>query len=548
MMEFGLFLRSMMVLGLLFALLFAVGMAALYVADLDLSYAVVFAVGMLLLQYAIGPFIIQWIYRIEWIPVEGLSPRLQQFVQSCCRGADIPVPRFGIIHDGNPNAFTFGHYPGNARVVVTSGLLDVLDDDEQEAVVAHELGHIAHWDFVVMTVAAIVPLLLYLIFRLGFSGRRSRGKGAGAIVLVAIAAFIAWKISEYIVLLLSRTREYYADSFSARRTQNPNSLATSLVKIAYGLAAAPKVPATESEERQERRPAFAHADAARALGIFDAGMASSLALAAAGQSYATASEEHMVDAMKWDVWNPWGLFYEIHSSHPLAAKRIQALDRQAERMGQKPAYDFPAEPPESYWDEFVADLIVYLYPAMGLLLGGAAAAAVGTSSGSIVAAVGCVLFFLGLGSLLRTKSVHPTRDFPEANVAGLVGAVKVSRVRSVPCVLHGKIIGRGIPGLFWSEDLVLHDGSGFIVLDYRQPIGLAELLFGLFRAEQFVGQDVRVMGWYRRGPRPFLEVWRLWPESDGVQTCWNYTTNLVLGGVATVLGAILALGGLAATL
>jgi hypothetical protein len=378
-------------------------------------------------------------------------------------------------------------------------------------------------------------------------GRRSRGKGGGAVVLVAIAAFIAWKISEYIVLLLSRVREYYADNFSGRATGRPNALATSLVKIAYGLAAAPKAPARQEEREEERRPALVYADAVKAMGIFDAGMANSLALAAAGQSYVTTSAEDMVDAMKWDAWNPWGTFYEIHSSHPLAAKRIHALDTQAERMGQQPVYDFPAQPPESYWDEFIADLIVYLYPTVGLLLGIGAGIAVANATGSVVAAIGVGLSLFGLGSLLRTKVVHPTRDFPDAQVAGLVREVKVSRVRSIPCTLRGKIIGRGIPGLLWSEDLVLHDGSGFIVLDYRQPLGL-EVLFGLFRAEQFIGQEVKVIGWYRRGPRPFLELWRMWPEHGSAQTCWGYTTSLALATLAIVLGALLALGGFAATL
>ena len=81
-----------------------------------------------------------------------------------CQERNIPRPRFGVIDDGNPNAFTFGHYPGNARLVVTRGLLQMLDPQEVQAVVGHEMGHIAHWDFVVMTIAAVVPLVMYTLW------------------------------------------------------------------------------------------------------------------------------------------------------------------------------------------------------------------------------------------------------------------------------------------------------------------------------------------------------------------------------------------------
>lgn len=544
-MGFHLFFRSMLVLTLLFALLFAVGVAAIYALDLDLRAAVLFALALILLQYAIGPQIIQWIYRIEWMPAEQADPHLAAFMRHCCAQADIPEPRFGIIRDGNPNAFTFGHYPGNARVVVTSGLLEMLDEEERQAVMAHELGHIAHWDFVVMTLAATVPLVLYFIYRATLYGRGRRDRSGGAIVAVGVGAFVAWILSDFIVRLLSRVREYYADNFSAEQTHKPNALATALVKIAYGLAAAPK--GKEAKE-EERRPTFVYADAVRSLGIFDARTAGALALASGAQGAVAGTTEAMVDAMKWDVWNPWGAIYEFYSSHPLPAKRIQALDRAAEALAQTPAYDFPTSPPESYWDEFLADLVVSLYPLAGAAAGAVIAITLSTlGSGTLLSAaggVGAILFLLGLGMLLKVGATHPTGEFPTSNVRELVGEVKVSRVRSVPCTLEGKIIGRGIPGLFWSEDLVLHDGTGFIVLDYRQPLNLLTLLFGLLRAEKFVGQQVRVQGWYRRGPRPYLELWYLWPEEDGKQTCWVYTANLVLGGIVAAVGLVLLVAGL----
>jgi heat shock protein HtpX len=231
-------MRSVLVLALLFGLLFAVGMAVMAYVDAPLWAAVVFALVIVFLQYLLGPWIIQLIYRIDWRDPVSVDPEMAKFMQRVCAEKRIPLPRFGVVHDGNPNAFTFGHHPGDARLIVTTGLVDLLDSDERNAVVAHELGHIAHWDFVVMTVAAAVPLVLYIIYRAALVSRRGRRreKSGGYIALIGLVSFLAYVVSQYIVLLLSRVREYYADQFSGDVTRNPDALSSALVKIAYGLA------------------------------------------------------------------------------------------------------------------------------------------------------------------------------------------------------------------------------------------------------------------------------------------------------------------------
>jgi len=361
---------------LLFALAFGVCVAALYAMDAPWPLAVLFAVAFMGLQYAISPYIIQWVHKIEWRDARSVDPELATFIEAVCRQRGLKPPRFGLIHDGNPNAFTFGHYPGNARMVVTTGLLEICDEHEAQTVVAHEIGHIVHWDFVVMTVAAAVPMLLYVIWRFAWY-RGGRGRGAAAVFAVGLAAFIAYLISQYIVLFLSRVREYYADHFSADVTRNPNGLASALVKIAYGLA---KAPQEHEDEEGKRRPALAAAGGigSRSLGIFDQKFGASLALAAAG-SYSQAtgySQDVTIQAMRWDLWNPWAFLCEVSSTHPLPVKRIKALENLAWQLGQQPVYDLPepTERPESYWDEFAVDVFVHYLPGLGLLLGLAAAA------------------------------------------------------------------------------------------------------------------------------------------------------------------------------
>ena len=534
----NLLVRSVLVLGILFGLLFAAAMGVLAYYHLPLVWGVGIALGVVLLQYLLGPFFIQLMFRIRWASPQELAPGVASYLYGACSEAGVPVPRIGLIDDGNPNAFTFGHYPRDARLVLTTGLTGMLDEEEQKAVVGHELGHIAHWDFAVMTLAAVVPMVLYMIYRFTLrSGRRSSREGGGYAVAVGIIAFVAYIVSEYIVLFLSRVREYYADQFSGDSTRNPNALASGLVKIAYGLARAPR-----EAKQGERRGAFGGAELGRSLGIFDPRAAGRLALAAAGATTSTGvSATAMVDAMKWDLWNPWAAWYELGSTHPLPAKRIRALERLAVTHGQPELFDFPYQQPESYWDEFLVDWLTHVLPWIGAAVGGAVGALLwSVHIGGPMLIAGCAVLGLSLGGLVKVFRSHPTAAFPPATVERLVGEVKVSGIRSIPCTLDGRIIGRGVPGLYWSEDLVLQDESGFIVLDYRQPLRILEILFGLFRARNLVGGAARAVGWFRRAPVPFLELLYVDIEGAGRQRSWFYTASLALAVIGVIAGLGLA--------
>jgi heat shock protein HtpX len=144
-----------------------------------------------------------------------------------------------------------------------------------------------------------------------------------------------------------------------------------------------------------------------------------------------------------------------------------------------------------------------------------------------------------VGALIRTVWSYRAGEFPPSTVATLLSSVKVSGVRSIPARLAGTIIGRGIPGLVYSEDLVLRDDTGFIFLDYRQPFRLLELWFGLARAGDLVGRKVIATGWYRRAPTPFLELRTLQIDGD-VRQCWVRAAKLLFGALAVVAGLVLA--------
>ncbi len=494
-----------------------------------------------IIQFGLSPFIMDfslgWFYKVKWQKEDDIPLHLRVFLTRLCEEKKFKFPRFGIIPDGSPNAFTYGHSPYNARLVITSGLMELLDKEELEAVIAHEAGHIVHWDMLVMTIAYIVPLIFYFIFRalVNMASRAGKSKGKNNpgpyLYLIAIGSYVLYIISQYIVLWFSRVREYYADRFAGNNVKSPALLASSLVKIGYGLAAS-DIKAGKNKEMKS--------DVIRAMGIFDKTQGKSLAVSAytpesAARTF-TVNKEALKGAMKWDLWNPWAKYYELGSTHPLIAKRIFALDNQAEVQGKETYINFDEKKPESYWDDFLVDFLVKSLPVIMLL------------SAILFGLVFKNLFFAKIGALLfascsiiKAFYMYKGDFFAEMNVSSLLKKVKVSAVRPVPCVITGKVRGRGVPGLIYSEDFVLQDETGIIFVDYQQPLAIWNFLFGLLKAGDFIGREVTIKGWYRRAPVPYIEIDTL-KVNGRIQRCYAPLAKRVMPFIY-LLGALVLLFG-----
>lgn len=172
-------------------------------------------------------------------------PQLYNVVDEMRIAAGLPMPKVYLIHEAAPNAFATGRNPERASVAVTSGLMTKLNREELQAVTAHEMSHVRHYDIrfamiLAVMVGAIVMLSQFFL-RFGIFGmrgaRRSRGRGGGAaqviLLLVAIVfAILAPLMAKLIELAASRRREYLADAGAAELTRNPLALASALEKIA----------------------------------------------------------------------------------------------------------------------------------------------------------------------------------------------------------------------------------------------------------------------------------------------------------------------------
>ncbi|GAA2055656.1 zinc metalloprotease HtpX [Catenulispora yoronensis] len=251
-------------------------LGAVYVAAIGV--AVAFAPkGLLpiLLIVIAGFFFAQW-YLSDKIALFSMNARVVQPDESAeahrlhavldrlCALADMPKPRVGLVDTEVPNAFAAGRSSKNTVVVATTGLMRrVPDDRELEAVLAHELSHVAHKDVAVMTIASFLGVLAGLITRVtfeiglwgGFSDRRDRDdedSPAAVLFLVMIVSMITYALSFLLIRSLSRYRELAADRSGAMLTGNPTAMSNALGRITGEMAQIP----TQDLRKQEAFNAF----------------------------------------------------------------------------------------------------------------------------------------------------------------------------------------------------------------------------------------------------------------------------------------------------
>ena len=534
----GLLGVSIITCAVLYGLLAAILVVVFMIVEVPIWISFAIVVAVIVIQFLIAPWITdltqKWFYKTDFNA--SIPPYLKKFIAETCEQNGIKYPKIGIIADGAPNAFTYGRTKSDARIVLTSGLLQMLDEEETKAVVAHEIGHIAHYDMAVMTMVQVVPMIMYLVYSIFIESSRSRSsdsKGDPS-AIIALVAFVLYIICQYIILWLSRVREYYADEFSAETTRNPNALASALVNIGFGLST-----------REKREDAKVSASAQSTLGIFDSKGSKSLVVSC--YSDGNIDKNRIKGAMKWELWNTWAFWYELGSTHPLTSKRIFRLGKLAKEQGQQPFVNFDLQKPESYVDDFVRELLISIMPWVGAIAGGVISFFV-LAQGNIsdgAWAIPCVGIVLAVGaalSCLKYLFTHPRSTYYEANTAGLLSEVKVSMVRSIPAELKGTIIGRGNPGCIFNEDFVLRDSTGILFLDYNQPLWIINKIFALFKSPEYFNKQVTVHGWYRRNMVPFLELYSF--EVDGqVKKCFTYGFGWIWRIVMLAVGVALIAAG-----
>lgn len=535
-------LATIFTLGTLSSFVFAVALGLMLAFDeVSLTLAAVAMLLFNLLILLVGPyindFVYRWLYDLEWVTLEEFRQRSNAsaaVIEEVTADYGYGTPKLGIIPDRNPNAFTYGSGRFNARVVVTDGCFEFLSDDELSSVVAHEMGHITSRDFITMTLANTLVQMLYLVaiysWRFAAAGNSSSSKkGNAAVILygVAIASYILWFFGEYIVLYLSRVREYAADNFAARYT-HPDLLSNALVKIAYGIV------------MSEANPELSKAT--RNIGIMDINDSTEEGLIYHNIHDEDGARDLLLRSFLFDLKNPWAKVLELKSTHPLTGKRVKELST------LPGATEFDFTDIESRFEidrgrlyrQFFRDVAVLGVPGILaityplLYLGSVLFFQIPFS---LYWLVGGWLVAIGLGSLALALYKYPGGDPEETTVIEEMANVYASPVRGRPVSLDGELIGRGQAGYRFSADLMFKDRTGLMYLDYDHWMPFGNFLFSIRRVPELIGNDASVEGWFFRGTSQWIGMRRL---HSGGETIKGYVNVGALAG-----GVLIALIGLA---
>lgn len=532
---------------------------------------VLLTIGAGFFGWAFGPWFTDllqgWVYHIEklsFAEFQQRHPKVAAFLAETCKKNGIPVPMIRIVQDDNPTAYTYGSLPWNARIVVSRGLFRFLDTEEVNAVVAHELGHIKHYDFAVMTLATTALQVLYEIYWV-FSRMKSRGRNNPG-PIIALAAWFMWLVGTYLVLWLSRTREYLADAFSAEQLGDPAPLQRALVKIAYGMAEVQLTAGTQSQHLLQ---------ATRAMGISDPKAAPSLgnavrALGATDGNLARKADVQDVEAPEWgalggdvvyadgagsssfdpariepiflfDLYNPWAAVSELSSTHPLTGKRIRALNEQAAELKKRALFSLQRVDAQGQalsnvrlYGKFFMEVIIYFLPwilpipALLTLI-------------FVPRAFGLVIMAVGLGMVVKGLYRYAgLAAFEKTTMYELMCDPYASPLRGRPVELEGEIVGKAAAGSMVGEDLTMKDRSGgLVMLNYEHWLPLfGNLYFGFSKAGTMFGQTGTATGWFRRSVFQFVDLHELRVGENQIGSYtrfWGMSAGFVVGAVGVVV-------------
>jgi len=236
----GLQFRMLLTLFLL-GLLYAVFVAVLLAAGAGVGIMVVVIVGLALAQLFLSDKLGLAATGAKEVSPED-APGLHAMIERLCIQADLPKPRIAVADQEMPNAFAMGRSQKSAVVCVTTGLMKTLEPHELEAVLAHELTHVKNRDVLIMTVASFFAMVASMIAQLGFwfgGWGGSDDDGAPAFIVILLVSFVVYIVSFFLMLALSRYREYAADRGSALITGRPSALSSALLRISGAIQQVP---------------------------------------------------------------------------------------------------------------------------------------------------------------------------------------------------------------------------------------------------------------------------------------------------------------------
>jgi Zn-dependent protease with chaperone function len=488
--------------------------------------------------FIFSPWILDSILKIstglQSLPMTTLfqrSPETNRLLRSYCQQRNWPVPNLKLLPMTAPVVISYGCLPRFARIVISQGLLDQLTEEELALILTREVTQMGHGDLFVMSFVTLVVQIPYLIYwQLGYmteqfapennlSGLQwipNRIKSVITVFYPVIRAInfvvsplcygIFW-ILRALGLWLSRRRVKMTDRAACNLTGNPNALTRALVKIAIGLA---------SEVQQQGKTPFL-------LEGFELLMPVSYRQ---GLSFGSLAPHYpIVSLLQWEMVNPYRLWLGVNDSHPILGDRLQLLGRLAQFWQIEPELDFtPLTASVAKID--YSKLLLQGGPYFGLLAGviigsaiwllGGIFAALGIWQlewlwGDTAILTGCIPIGCSLGLFLRMNSffpeLKPSQRLTQPNLAQLYANPQQIPVDSLGISIEGRLLGRPITSNIMGQDLILSTPTGLVRLHYVPALTvLANFWLNRPHPAHYLDQPVQVIGWWRRGVTPWIDI------------------------------------------
>jgi len=514
----------------------------------DPTQFLLIALGILILA---SPWLLDWLlttfYGRRELPKETLNAHSRETIrllQRYCQQRRWRSPKLSVLPITAPIALSYGHLPRTARIVVSQGLLEQLADDEIATIYGSQLAHIAHGDCVVMSLLLLVTLPIYQLYEQvsqwtdKISNKILQIPG----VVISSLAYGVWCLLTGTALWLSKVRLYYSDRLAAEITGNPNALIRALLKISIGVATV--------IEKQEHTPWQLES-----LNI--------LAPVSHQQSLclgSIAGKISLESFLMWDNLNPYRRWFTINNSHPIIGDRIQRLCEIARHWHlDLELYLTNQEPLKIKRHSLILQIAPFLGIPFGLMFAGLLCLIWQIAFAfkllnlkwiyddwSFV--TGCVFIGISIGIVMRILYFFPDADMKPLilqsfwtdasttvhtgdRLPNLLANPSALPIDSIRVRLVGKLLGRRGTSNSLEQDLILQTNTGLVKLHHIS--GLVQLI----NPQDWIGRQITVTGWFRRGATPWIDIQSL--ETQNGQTINSY--HLLWSMVSAV--ATLAWGG-----
>lgn len=475
--------------------------------------------------------------------LEQRSPEASRLLKRVCGQRRQPLPTLQLLPDTAPVAFTYGYLPQQARMVVSQGLFDQLNDDEIAAILAGELAHLRYWDFGVLSALTLIAQLPYLVYwQVANWGNRQHDRVLQSVaVIVSSLAYGLFWLLRLPTLWLSRVRLYYSDRLAAELTGNPNGLARALLKSAIGIA-------QNIQQQQHTSPLLESFEM-----LMPVGYRQSLTL---GSLYAGDPA-----SLNWDRLSPDASWLLINNTHPPLGDRCNLLMQYAQKWRLTPELDWRAAEvglpktklprPKSLHSRLLLQgapffgvpiglMVALVLWVLGWLAGRMRWEAVSWLAGDRSILVACCLLGFSIGMFLRINSFFP--DIKRSNLqdqlvlANLLSDPQALPVDSIPVRLQGTLIGRrGFPNWLY-RDLMLQTPTGLIRLHYTSSWGwIGDLFPKAMRPTALIDRAVMVTGWFRRGATPWIDVETIQTQPGKTLRSYHPIWSTILASAAALL-------------